>query len=380
MEINRFKTKDTQVTSKTNVVSDVQSADAKRQTETYVRYGARMCGRVTGSSVAFGAMLLKIYNAEKQRQIGDEFLQTQRKAEIENKIEVVKCDIVKERAKKAHAEDLVDDYEKTKSEFYEQYLEAKHKNGQVNKMARIKMIVGIMILLPLTVYLFSFYTRTFAKGFVGLLDNFTIYFAPIIFFGLGFALHFFSVQEKNIKYVKIAAVLIATFIFDSILAYNIAEIEYNEITINQLGDFEPYSWKIAIKDLHVWGILFCGFVAYIIWGIVFDMAMTAYKDMKSNKKEMEQIMMKIIDMKEKIAEKKNELLNMTTNIANLESQKEQLIKSLVANVYIDMQIIHTALSDFLAGWIGLMPSFGLTQEQQNEIKSVYDNTKKELFA
>lgn len=245
----------------------------------------------------------------------------------------------------------------------------------MNKMARMKMIVGILILFPLTVYLFSFYTKTFAKGFEGLLDAFTIYFAPIIFFGLGFALHFFSVQENKIKYVKIAAILIATFIFDSILAYNIAEMEYND-TIN----IKPYSWEMAIVDLHVWGILFCGFVAYIILGIVFDMAMTAYEDMKSNKKEMEQIMMKITDIKEKIAEKKNELLNMTTNIADLESKKEKLTKSLAEDVHIDMQVIHTALSDFQAGWIGLMPALGLTQEQQNEIKSIYGNTKNVLFA
>lgn len=110
------------------------------------------------------------------------------------------------------------------------------------------------------------------------------------------------------------------------------------------------------------------------------MAMTAYEDMKSNKKEMEQIMMKITDIKEKIAEKKNELLNMTTNIADLESKKEKLTKSLAEDVHIDMQVIHTALSDFQAGWIGLMPALGLTQEQQNEIKSIYGNTKNVLFA
>lgn len=376
---NLFKIKSTQVPSEIDVAS-VQSADTKRQAETYVQYGTRICGKVTGSPAAFSVMLQKIYNAEKQRQIGDEQLQAQRKAEIRSKIEEMGSGIVKEKAKMAHTEDMINDYENTKSELDELYLEAKHKNGQVNKMARVKMIVGIMILFPLTVYLFSFYTKTFAKGFDGLMDAFTIYFAPIIFFGLGFALHFFAVQKNKTKYFKIAAVLIATFVFDCILAYNIAEAEYNAVAMNQLHDVPDYSVSLAVKDFHVWGVIFCGFVAYIIWGVVFDMTMTAYEDVRSNKKEMEQIKAKIMDVKEKIAGKRNDLLKMKNSIVDLESQKQKLIKSLAEDVHIDMQVIHMALSDFHAGWIGLMPALGLTSEQQNETKSIYENTTKVLFA
>lgn len=381
MEIsNLFRTRSAQVVSSTDTVVAPQSADAKRPAETYVQYGTRICGKVTGSPAAFSVMLQKIYNAEKQRQIGDEMLQAQRKSDIRDKIGVTEGDIAKEKAKVTHTEETMGEYENTKSELEEQYLEAKHKNGQVNKMARIKMIVGVMILIPLTIYLFSFYTKTFAKGFDGLMDEFTIYFAPIIFFGLGFALHFFAVQKNKIKYVKIAAVLIATFVFDCILAYNIAEAEYNEWANNQLTEVPPYSISMAAEDLHVWGVIFCGFVAYIIWGIVFDMTMTAYEDMRSNRKEMEQIKAKIADIKDKIVDKRNELLDIRTKIADLESQKQKLTQSLAEDVHIDMQIIHTALSDFHAGWIALMPALGLTSEQQDETKSVYENTKKILFA
>lgn len=377
---NLFRTSSAQAAQSAGTVVAPQSTDAKRPAETYVQYGARICGKVTGSPTAFSAMLQKIYNAEKQRQIGDEILQAQRKSEIRSKIESVDSDIAKEKAKVTHTEDTMDDYGKTKSELEELYLEAKHKNGQVNKMARIKMIIGVLILIPLTVYLFSFYTKTFAKGFTGLMDEFTIYFAPIIFFGLGFALHFFAVQKNRVKYVKIAAVLIATFVFDCILAYNIAEAEYIEWANNQLTEVPPYSVSMAAEDLHVWGVIFCGFVAYIIWGIVFDMAMTAYEDMRSNKKEMEQIKSKIVDIKAKIADKRNELLDIRTKMADLELQKQQLTQSLAENVHIDMQVIHTALSDFHAGWIALMPALGLTSEQQDETKSIYESTKKVLFA
>lgn len=382
MEIsNLFRMSNVPVISEKGIIPvNQKSTDAKRPAETYVQYGTRICGKVTGTPAAFSVMLQKIYNAEKQRQIGDELLQAQRKSEICSKIEETESGIGKEKVKIAHFEDAVDEYGKTKAELDELYLEAKHKNGQVNKMARMKMIVGVLILLPLTVYLFSFYMRIFAEGFIGLMDSFTIYLAPIIFFGLGFALHFFAVQENKIKYVKIAVVLIATFVFDCILAYNIAEATYNAWAIDQLSEVPPYSVSMAASDLHVWGVIFCGFVAYIIWGVVFDMTMTAYEDVRSNKKEMEQIKAKITDVKMKIAERREELLNIKSKIADLESQKMKLTKSLAEDVHLDMQIIHTALSDFLAGWIGLMPALGLTSEQQNEIRAIYDNTKKVLFA
>lgn len=376
---NIFQTRSPQQPSATNVIP-IPNADSKRPAETYIQYGTRICGRVTGNVMAFSAMLQKIYNAEKQRQIEDEQLQAQRKADIRNKIDAAESNISKEKNNKDHAESVIEDHEKTKAELDEQLVEAKNQHGEVNKTARVKMLVGCFILLPLTVYLFLFYTRTFEKGFEGLMDVFTVYFAPIIFFGLGYALHFFAVQENKMKYVKIGAVLIATFVFDCILAYNIAEMEYNEWAINQLTNVPPYSISMAVADLHVWGVIFCGFVAYIIWGVVFDMTITAYENVRSNRKEIQKIENKIVDVKAKIDNKKVDLLNIKNKIADLENQKQALVRSLAEDIHIDIQIIKAALADFHAGWIQLMPALGIGQDQQSQTKNVYDSTMNVLFA
>lgn len=376
---NIFQTRSPQQPSATNVIP-IPNADSKRPAETYIQYGTRICGRVTGNVMAFSAMLQKIYNAEKQRQIEDEQLQAQRKADIRNKIDAAESNISKEKNNKDHAESVIEDHEKTKAELDEQLVEAKNQHGEVNKTARVKMLVGCFILLPLTVYLFLFYTRTFEKGFEGLMDVFTVYFAPIIFFGLGYALHFFAVQENKMKYVKIGAVLIATFVFDCILAYNIAEMEYNEWAINQLTNVPPYSISMAVADLHVWGVIFCGFVAYIIWGVVFDMTITAYENVRSNRKEIQKIENKIVDVKTKIDNKKVDLLNIKNKIADLENQKQALVRSLAEDIHIDIQIIKAALADFHAGWIQLMPALGIGQDQQSQTKNVYDSTMNVLFA
>lgn len=356
-----FRTKNTQKDSDTSALMYGRSMDSKRPAETYVQYGKRICGTVTGSLAAFNVMLQKIYNAEKQSQIEDKALQELRRTEICKKIDEADSDIAKEKAKQVHVEEVINDYEQCKSDLGEQYVEAKHLHGQINKMARMKMMVGALILIPLTVYLFSFYTGIFAQGFSGL-DALTIYLAPMIFFGLGFALHFFSVQENKTKYLKIAAVLIATFSFDCILAYDIAAVQYNEWANNQITVVPPYSVQMAVTDVHVWTVLFGGFVAYIIWGIVFDMTMTAYEELRSNKKEMEQIMAKITDVKAKIREKREELLNVKNRIIGMEAEKKKFKKELDNNVHVDLQVIRTALSDFQAGWIGLMSSYGAQNE------------------
>lgn len=357
-----------------------QNTDSKRPAETYIQYGTRICGKVTGSTTAFSAMLQKVYNAEKQRQIEDEQLQAQRKLEIRNKIDDTESVISKEKDNKAHTENAISVLENTKSELDEKLVEAKVKHGEVNKVARVKMLVGCVILIPLTLYLFLFYTEMFAKGFKGLMNVFTIYFAPIIFFGLGYALHFFAVQENKVKYLKIGAVLVATFVFDCILAYNIAELEYNDWAQNQLKEVPPYSISMAVADLHVWGVIFCGFVAYIIWGVVFDMTITAYENVRSNRKEIQKIENKIEDVKAKMAERKEELLRANNKITDMENQKQKLMRSLAEDIHIDVQIIKSALSDFHAGWIQLMPALGIGQGQQDQTKTIYDNTIKVLFA
>ena len=257
--------------------------------------------------------------------------------------------------------------------------ELQNKKGEVNKMARMKLIIGLVVLVPLAVYLYNFYIDAFSKGFEGLMNSFTLYFAPLIFFGLGFALHFFAVQEGWSKYLKIAAVLVFTFLFDCLLAYNIAEMEYNAIAVNSLHEMPPYSLAMAVRDVHVLSVLFCGFIAYIIWGVVFDMSMTAYENMRSNKGEINRCKIKIAGIKEQIADKKSALLTIKDKITSLDARIKNLNTDLAKNVFIDNNQIRSALADFSAGWFSLLEPLGLSKEHQEKTKEIYEQKIKTLF-
>lgn len=351
----------------------------KPEGETYEQYGRRLCAAVNGGLNVFNAMLEKIYLSERHRQKIDEKLQEERRAARRKEIEEKESEKQMELNRQNKAEMDIANEEDHLTDLKGELAELQNKEGEVNKMARMKLIVGLVVLVPLAVYLYNFYIDAFSKGFEGLMNSFTLYFAPLIFFGLGFALHFFAVQEGWSKYLKIAAVLVFTFLFDCLLAYNIAEMEYNAIAVNSLHEMPPYSLSMAVRDVHVLGVLFCGFIAYIIWGVVFDMSMTAYENMRSNKGEINSCKIKIADIKKQIADKKSALLTIKDKITSLDAQIKNLNTDLAKNVFIDYSQIRSALADFRAGWFNMLAQTSLPKEYQEKTQEIYEQKIKTLF-
>lgn len=351
----------------------------KTEGETYEQYGRRLCAAVNGGLNVFNAMLEKIYLSERLHQIALPKKQEELRATYLKEKEEKESEKQMELSRQNKAEMDIANEEDRLTDLKGELAELQNKEGEVNKMARMKLIVGLVVLVPLAVYLYNFYIDAFSKGFEGLMNSFTLYFAPLIFFGLGFALHFFAVQEGWSKYLKIAAVLVFTFLFDCLLAYNIAEMEYNVVAVNSLHEMPPYSLAMAVRDVHVLGVLFCGFIAYIIWGVVFDMSMTAYENMRSNKGEINRCKIKIAGIKEQIAGRKSELLTIKNKITSLDARIKELNTILAGGVFIDYNQIRSALADFRAGWFNMLAQTSLTKEHQEKTQEIYDQKMKTLF-
>lgn len=266
--------------------------DAIRQDETYHQYGLRICGRVTGSQPALTPYLSKIFNEEKRLQYKDEDTQIRLKQRLEQDVIHIEGDIARKETQKNSLEAKNQDLDDKLSETGERLSAAKAKDGEINKMARMKLIIGISILLLLTIYLFIFYSSTFYSAFLyqpnpdsdislgsamlnakayseaiqlGFGSIIFIITAPIIFLGLGYSLHFFMVQKGGIKWFKIAALLFITLAFDCILAYKIGELMYNTWAEKQWEVVAPFTMDMAIHDINSWAVIFCGFIVYLIW-------------------------------------------------------------------------------------------------------------------
>ena len=387
---------------KENVVPETQvqnNPESRRQGETYEQWGTRICGIVTGRLTALPPYLQKVYNSIYNEQADNIELQkaarANTQAEIERKNEEIR--VVNEKIEGVNSE--IDETTKKIEELKAERQEIKSGKEKVNKEQRLKLIIGLIIIIPLTFYLFLFYSSTFYSAFFrdpssmttvmnsmfdsnalvnayadGIAELGFVLSAPIIFLGLGFALHFFSVQEGKMKYLKMAAILLVTVMFDCILAYKIGEQMHTfGIIIGQYPIGEEYTVNMALHDINTWAVIFCGFIVYVIWGIVFDMCMSAYDKMDLNKTRLENIKKEIEDFEQKIKAEKEKIQILKQQETDAKNSVKELMAKLGHEVYIDYAAIRTEMNNFFAGWIKMMQVLSIGQEQQDEASSIYKN-------
>jgi len=210
-----------------------------------------------------------------------------------------------------------------------------------NKKPKTQFYIGLVLLVPISIYLVVFYLSAsysaFFKDFesknvinaifdaqafsnslkAGVLEAIFVFTIPFAFMGLGYLIHMF-LKEKKYGWIKVLALLVVTFIFDGILAFLIENkiYEFNKTLMS-----EPFNLRIAVQHVEFWGIIFAGFVVYVIWGLVFDFIMKEHEnidkikifrqsliDKKQNKLNQKDIILKqlrsievdIIDIKGKI--------------------------------------------------------------------------------
>lgn len=376
-------------------VIEVDTISELQVGENYTSFGKRMCMMTNGSALTLRVILQRIYHYERGQQLKDENMQKQRRDNIINDIEKKDVEISDAQTQKNGCKQAIANLDNEIVELKQKRIEAFKRNGEVNKMARIKLILGCIILTILTLYLFVFYSSTFYSAFfkdfgaselsvgAAMFDAQTIpkaldegfgellfvLSAPIIFMGLGFALHFFSIQNGYAKYLKIASIVVVTFIFDCILAYYIAKNIYDIEAVSSWGETEPFNLTIAISSIHVWAVIFCGFVVYIIWGIVFDMTISAYEGLRSNKTEIEQIELRLDSKKQLLVNKQNELNELDGRIAKLTIEKDNLSKSLSYKASYDPNIIRQAFSEFFQGWTSVVGALSMPED---ECRAIYE--------
>lgn len=381
------------------IVPQAQSqnnSESRRQGETYEQWGTRICGIVTGRLTALPPYLQKVYNSIYNEQAENIKLQetarANTQAEIERKNEEIR--VINEKIENSNQN--IEETNKKIDELKAERQEIKSGREKVNKEQRLKLIIGMIIIIPLTFYLFLFYSSTFYSAFFrdpssmttvmnsmfdsnalanayadGLAELGFVLSAPIIFLGLGFALHFFSVQEGKTKYLKMTAILLVTVMFDCILAYKIGEQMHTfGIIIGQYPIGEEYTVSMAFHDINTWAVIFCGFIVYVIWGIVFDMCMSAYNKMDLNKTQLENIKHEIKEFEKKIYVEKNNIQNLKQQETNAKNSIKDLMAKLGHEVYIDYAAIRAEMNNFFAGWIKMMQVLSLQQELQDEASKI----------
>ena len=383
----------------------IQNPNNKQEGETYHHWGLRVCAIANGSSYTLVPYLQNVYNYIHREQVGNEALQDQQRRNLECQIEQKRTDIgVLNEQLNGCKQKMVENKEKI-AKLNAEKTELKNRAYEVNKAAKMKLILGLVILIPLTFYLFLFYSSTFYSAFFkdfGSSDSVLnsmfdaealskaletsvtelcfVLCAPIIFMGLGFSLHFFTIQKSRTKYLKMAAVLCITFLFDAILAYMIGKhLHEMEIIIGSAPLGSPYGLSEALADINTWAVIFCGFIVYVIWGIVFDMSMSAYDHLDLNMINRTAIDEKIVSIEKEIADEKQREQELNAQIAGHNNEIASLTAQMNNRVIIDKGAIRTEMTNFFAGWVAQMNVLGMNDTDQHNANRTFEQTLTSLL-
>ncbi len=247
--------------------------------------------------------------------------------------------------------------------------------------------IGTIILLFLTLYLFTFYSSAsysaFFKEFTlnqigvansifdaqalskavkdGVMELVLILTIPFVFLGLGYLIHKLQESKGLMKFVKIATLVVVTFIFDAILAYEITEKIYNIKKENSFGDVPEYSIGTALSSINFWLIIFAGFIVYLIWGFVFDFVLEAFGKIDKVKVAIKEKDRQIEDANKQVEEYGLDIDKMRHQI-DYAKTKVKTLNETINSVIIPREFEQEVYS-FMAGWLAWMKGSGKQHEE-----------------
>ncbi len=363
-------------TDKTQKKSNIIELDERDRKQTYHEAGFRDSTRNFGDKIALNVSFKAIYakfqneekvNDSKQKKYNEPYLLEKTQIETEIKTKTVILDNLSEKIDTRRVK-----IENLKQEITDIPLNPEKYGIDAKKGASNKFWIGILLLIPITLYLITFYISTSYSAFFkkfeigdgviqsildanafskswsdGPLEGMFVTLIPFVFMGLGFLIHMFGEKKSLMNSIKIIALFVVTFIFDAILAYLI---EYNLYELSKGINSEEFNFNLAFQKVAFWGIIFAGFLVYVIWGLVFDFVMKEFseKDKITNALNQRKAKIKIenIEIDELIS--KNHIIK--EDIEKLKGKVEEL-KRLVNSVIIPVKEYQLYASEYMQGWV-----------------------------
>ena len=363
--------------------SQTPLSENRKENETYKEYGFRMAGRTEGGLHAFTPCLQSVYLGLKKEQEEDELLQRDLMLSLQNKRANSEKEKEQEENNLKASKDKQKSLEEEIEEKNQQLSNLESDSYRRNREAWITLIISGVILIPFTLYFFIFYSSVaysaFFKEFTleslaaggnfkladaifdshalanayadGITTLLFILLMPIIFLAFGFILNRWEKEIGWLKWIKIPAIILVAFIFDSLLSYEICEKIYNLHTQMSLEEMPEYSLVLASHDPRFWVIICLGFVSYLIWGITFGYFVKALDRLDLNQIQRGKLGNDIKMLKERMEETRKEQNSIENKIAELKADIQKIDNQINGTVArYDIVKIKLELNNFHAGW------------------------------
>lgn len=372
--------------------------DAGKRGETYQVNGFKQAGRLGGSNAGLKVCLARIQHDHRQTVREDKARQDQLMRPYREKLNSHEHDVERllqeiEGIKGHRLPKLHERIDVLKREISDIRQDPKAHIG--HDSGKAGFIIGLIILLFLTLYLFVFYSsasysaffKTFEITNIGVANSIfdpqaiskalsegvtelvLILTIPFVFLGLGYLIH--KIQEATgwTKYLRIGLLVLVTFLFDAILAY---EITHKIHEIKQQGSFiaQPdYTVEMAMRNVQFWMIIFAGFVVYLIWGFVFDIVMEAHGKLDAVSVAIRERRSKIVDTEHAIAKLEAENLRKEEEIASHKKEVAKL-KKFIDGGHVITDDFEQSVFQFAQGWMAWMKQSGMAKDDLDRADEV----------
>lgn len=371
---------------------------SKQEAETFQQWGHRMAGLAQGNASSLDPHLQVVCQTIKKEQENNAELQEQIQAETNRKIAGLKTDMQQEMNNEQSSSNKIADLKEKISVTTTKIANLTSQVKRVNAEAKANFIIGLCILVPLTIYLFVFYSSTAYSAFYKQIDYnqdlgqhmfdanalgnawnqsptcfLFILLMTFIFMALGYILHqISSVKTDRLKVLKSAGIIVVTFVFDTLLAYQITKKMYDAESQTMLESRPEYQFGMAFSDPSFWIVICCGFLAYIIWGLMFGFVMSSYNKLDLNKVEKDKLQHELEMFNHQLDDEKQNLANIKNRILALKSQVENLENNASKIVQYDMTQLKLELNHFMTGWLAYLTGAAKDQIEIDNTQRIFN--------
>lgn len=397
-EVKPIETKTEMLTEQNHFVPENENSLLHNDNVTVERFGFNSARSNNGSIIGLSICLNRIYLDHKKKVTEDSALQENLKKPYRLQLLSLSADNegVEKRKDKIKTEEIqgvTNKNDKLRKEILDIKTNPEHLTG--DKSGNASFYIGLIILSFLTIYLFIFYSSasysSFFKEFTiseiglansifdanalskayreGITELILIITIPAVFLGLGYLIHKFQEQKGAKKYLIISFLVLVTFVFDLIIAYEICEKIYNIKKTNSFQNIPDYSLGLAFQSVNFWLIIFAGFIVYLIWGFVFDFTIESYE-------KLDKVRLAIKSKEDEIKANEQSIEKMNLEINKLEETEIKnrgeinKLKEIIEHTTIIPKEFEQYLFHFMQGWLHWMSANLKNQSQQQECQNV----------
>lgn len=374
-------------------------------------YGVEQSGRNSGSIEAYKNFLDKFHSGNIAKD-GD----LQRKTEAEKQmiqrniddLERLNIGLQGRINQRQHSENLekgqIPDNEKEIQQIDKEIYDIQNKSadsGKYKVFSLSNFLTLLFFIIPLCIYLLFFYTSIAYSAFYGLdptslvngntlsipilpdfqdllkalETNYMLIFVPSVFFAFGVVLHIFIESNSTFKHYQIVGLAIITLLADAFFAYKIHQqaiiaLEYT-MDKEQIPTFIELIWY---RDINFYTVLILGFVAFLLWSIMFHSLKTEWK-----KRDVIQVRMQRIEyLRKQNRELRQEINTFESEIVANKLAIDTLQRS-KDKESINIQTLQHNINDFTTGWCEYLAILNGSQKdtfiaEVNQVKSAFINS------